>query len=496
MTVRVSNGLLDETPLGQFNQFNVGVDADKQALAFCAPTQTRMSGYEVRGQISIARSDSVTKIPIPKETGVFEDNDRAEQLVLTDGRLELYKLDEDEIEDLDTRLSESAPTVSTAEGDVDLDEPSEDDTPKPDREAEIEQESLPDDIDYPVFANVVVEKDAPNYEIEIPEVVINASQYEKGDRLTNYAYFDIGQSRISKNIDGYGDFDLREHPIEFFPSGNPPEEDLLYQGAPLLSDQMTVPRSYSYDIGDPLTLMVKRDGTIGLRPVNWDVEKEEAMWSELRGETGNDEQGDDYDDHDDDADRDSGDRDSSDRSGEDEKDQVTLAVDEVMESETDGDTEPEDRQHNDIEADDTTETDEADEIAIADALVSERVTVEESPTIEGSHVVPLPEAIVDASKFDPDETLVMYSDFGEVYSTVNFTDSDEYGDFDLADYPVGYYRSGEQPDGLQYHTITNFSKSLSVPKAYGVAIGDDLVLAVDETGSYVTLTASDEGEPE
>ena len=90
----------------------------------------------------------------------------------------------------------------------------------------------------------------------------------------------------------------------------------------------------------------------------------------------------------------------------------------------------------------------------------------------------------------------MYSDFGEVYSTRSFTNSEEYGNFDLDDYPVGYYRSGEQPDGLQYHTITNFSKSLSVPKAYDITVGDDLILAVDETGSYVSLTASDESEPE
>jgi hypothetical protein len=484
MSVRVSNGLLDETPLGQFNQFNVGVDTNKQALAFCAPTQTRMSGYEVLGQISIARSDSVTKIPIPKETGVFEDSDRAEQLVLTDGRLELHKLDEGEIEDLDTRLSESAPTVSTAEGDVDLDETAEDNTSTSDREAEVKHESPPDDIDYPVFANVVIEENSPSYEIEVPESIIRASQYEKGDRIAGYSYFDIDRNRMSRNIEGYGDFDLREHPIEYYSSGNAPE-DFVYFGAPELSDRMTVPHIYSYGIGDPLTLMIKRDGVIMLRPVNWDVEKEEAMWSELRSENG-DEQGDDYDDHDDDADRDSGDRDSSDRGGEDEKDQVTLAVDEVMGSDSDADT----------EAEKSTDTDEADEILIADPPVSETVTVEESPTIEGSHAVPLPETIVDASKFDLQETLVMYSDFGEVYSTRSFTNSEEYGNFDLDDYPVGYYRSGEQPDGLQYHTITNFSKSLSVPKAYDVAIGDDLVLAVDETGSYVSLTASDESESE
>jgi len=526
LSIRVSNDLLDETPLGQFNQFNVGVNDQEQALAFAPPTETRIDRFDVLGQISITRSDSMTKIPIPRQAGIFTETDRPEKLTITDGHLEVYKLDQSEIEDLDTRLEQSAPTVSTDDGEVDLDTADADiesSTQQIDPDSDLDPGDSasvsPEDLSYPVFEVVTVTWENQSHRVELPETIVQASAFDRGDRASEYGYFESTNVRLTKNveIEGYGEFDLAEHPVGYFDEGQKPE-GYVYIAVVKLSTKLSIPDMYDFEEGQDLTLMVTQEGGgIHLRPGNWDSEAEDVLCEVAQGQTESE------------TEQAAGQRElkldaEPDTDPESEEDpSIGHAIEEVMgaeaaeesteetaeegnrtgkndgggegdegsEDEPDAGSEEDSKGSTTDGSDRTTETGTEAETEPELYTIAEEVTIEKN--VKGSYFVPVSDAIIDAAQIARGDPLSVYTDFGETFSTGGFYDLEQYGQLSLGEHPAEYYQpDGTAPtEGLQYIGQAKANEKMAVPRAYGLSVGDRVLVAVEADTETITVTVNE-----
>lgn len=436
MSVRISNELLDDTPLKQFNRFNVGIDLDRDALAFCAPTRTDMGDYEPVGQISIERFDGNTKIPVPEEAGIFEPGDRPEELRITDGLVELSRLDPDEIEDLETRLDKSAPSVSTDDGITELDSSTPGDQPA--ESAESSPSEPAQEIDYPVtelVETIRARSRNDGFDVRLPDEIVQASRLERGEFVQSCSYINGEGRQLSRSVEGYGEFTLDEYPIDCREAGTGPA-DYSQLNNIKLKNTISLPKSYTFELGEQLLLMVDESRNIKIRPAEWDAELE-AEWQAYVDE---------------------------------QRGKITQPEGIVDKHETGNEQGDLPEQKGDLELAYTVE-------AVKDTNKYSNIAI------------PVPEEVRENAASNTDESMSGYTEMDESYNRSELTDLPEYGEFSIADYPLMFCPPSTDPRGKQYIAYSTLQNGLALPNSYSMDAGQRVVVGIDDDGHIHIMDA-------